>query len=105
MNDSTNHQERLLTIIVGPHLSEKTTVVAEKLNQTVFKVRVDANKKEIKQAVEHLFEVKVENVTTINYKGKTKGRGKMVGKRSNWKKAYVTLAMGSQIDFLGAENS
>ena len=101
MNNSTNHQERLLTIIMGPHLSEKTTVVAEKLNQTVFKVRVDANKKEIKQAVEHLFEVKVENVTTINCQGKTKGRGK----RSNWKKAYVTLAMGSQIDFLGAESS
>ena len=64
MSNSTNHQERLMTVIVGPHLSEKTTIVAEELNQTVFKVRVDANKKEIKQAVEKLFEVKVEKVTT-----------------------------------------
>ena len=105
MSNSTNHQERLMTVIVGPHLSEKTTIVAEELNQTVFKVRVDANKKEIKQAVEKLFEVKVEKVTTVNYQGKTIGRGKMIGRRSNWKKAYVTLALVSQIDFLGAENS
>ena len=98
-----NHQERLMTVIVGPHISEKSTIIAEESNQIVFKVRKDANKKEIKQAVEHLFEVSVENVSTINYQGKRKGRGNMTGKRANWKKAYVTLAMGSQIDFLGSE--
>jgi large subunit ribosomal protein L23 len=103
MNNSTNHQERLMTIIVGPHLSEKTTIVAEELNQTVFKVRIDANKKEIKEAVEKLFEVKVEKVTTVNYQGKTKGRGKMIGRRSNWKKAIITLDKDSKISLVEGE--
>ena len=103
MNNSIQYQERLMTVIIGPHISEKTTIVAEEQNQIACKVRVDANKQEIKEAIEHLFEVKVDNVTTINYQGKKKGRGNMVGKRANWKKAYITLAMGSQIDFLGPE--
>ena len=103
MNNSIQYQERLMTVIIGPHISEKTTIVAEEQNQIAFKVRVDANKQERKEAIEHLFEVKVDNVTTINYQGKKKGRGNMVGKRANWKKAYITLAMGSQIDFLGPE--
>jgi len=103
MSTSIQYQERLTTVIIGPHISEKTTIVAEEQNQIAFKVRVNANKKEIKEAVEKLFEVKVDNVSTVNYQGKKKGRGNMVGKRANWKKAYVTLAMGSQIDFLGSE--
>ncbi len=103
MNNSIQYQERLMTIIIGPHISEKTTIVAEEQNQIAFKVRVDANKQEIKEAIEHLFVVKVDNVTTLNYQGKKKGRGNMVGKRVNWKKAYITLAIGSQIDFLGPE--
>ena len=96
------HQERLMTIIRGPHLSEKGHIVAEK-NQVVFKVRTDATKPEIKKAVELLFEVSVEGVSTINYQGKSKRHGTTKGRRASWKKAYVKLAEGSQIDFLGGE--
>jgi len=96
------HQERLMTVIRGPHLSEKAHFAAES-NQVVLKVRTDATKKEIKQAVELLFEVEVDNVTVVNVKGKTKRFGATRGQRSNWKKAYVKLAEGSQLDFLGGE--
>ena len=96
------HQERLMTVIRGPHLSEKSHVAAES-NQIVFKVRQDATKSEIRQAVELLFEVEVDNVTVVNVKGKTKRFGATRGQRSNWKKAYVKLAEGSQLDFLGGE--
>ena len=97
------HQERLLTVIRGPHLSEKSHIVAEK-GQIVLKVRTDATKLEIKKAVELLFEVKVEGVQTLNYDGKVKRHGQTKGRRANWKKAYVRLAEGSQIDGpIGAE--
>jgi large subunit ribosomal protein L23 len=96
------HQERLLTVIEGPHLSEKSHIVAEK-NQVVFKVRTDATKSEIKQAVELLFEVSVDKVSVMNYQGKVKRHGQTSGRRASWKKAYVRLAEGSQIDFLGGE--
>ncbi|NNC78383.1 MAG: 50S ribosomal protein L23 [Woeseiaceae bacterium] len=97
------HQERLMTVIRGPHLSEKAHMASEK-NQVVLKVRVDANKKEIKQAVELLFDVKVDNVKVLNVKGKSKRFGQTNGRRSDWKKAYVKLAEGSSLDdFLGAE--
>jgi len=93
--------ERLHQIIVAPVISEKATRVAEKRNQAVFKVLPDAQKPEIKEAVEKLFNVKVTNVATLNVKGKTKRFGQTVGKRSDWKKAYVTLAEGQEIDFVG----
>jgi len=96
------HQERLMTVLQGPHLSEKAHIAAER-NQIVFKVRTDANKAEIKQAVELLFEVTVEGVTIANYKGKVKRHGQTSGRRAAWKKAYVKLAEGSSIDFLGGE--
>jgi large subunit ribosomal protein L23 len=96
------HQERLMTVLQGPHLSEKSHIAAER-NQIVFKVRTDANKREIKQAVELLFEVKVEGVTVANYEGKNKRHGQTAGRRAAWKKAYVRLAEGSSIDFLGGE--
>ena len=96
------HQERIMTILQGPHLSEKSHVAAEN-NQIVFKVRTDATKSEIKQAVELLFEVTVDNVTVINYRGKQKRHGMTRGRRADWKKAYVRLAEGSTIDFLGGE--
>ena len=96
------HQERLMTVIRGPHLSEKSHIAAEN-NQIVFKVRHDATKAEIRQAVELLFEVDVENVTVVNVKGKVKRFGMTHGQRSDWKKAYVKLAEGSQLDFLGGE--
>jgi large subunit ribosomal protein L23 len=95
-------QERLMTVLQGPHLSEKSHIAAER-NQIVFKVRTDANKREIKKAVELLFEVKVEGVTVANYQGKNKRHGQTEGRRVAWKKAYVRLAEGSSIDFLGGE--
>ncbi len=96
------HQERLMTIIRGPHISEKSHMVAES-NQVVFKVRTDATKIEIKQAVELLFEVKVDDVNVIKYHGKIKRYGRSSGRRAAWKKAYVRLAEGSSLEFLGAE--
>ena len=96
-------QERLMTVIEGPHLSEKSAIAAESGNQVVFKVRTDASKSEIRQAVELLFDVQVEGVTVVNVKGKSKRFGRTQGRRSDWKKAYVKLAEGSQIDFMGAE--
>ncbi len=97
------HQERLMTVIRGPHLSEKAHVAAEN-NQVVLKVRTDATKAEIRQAVELLFEVQVDDVKVLNVKGKSKRFGQTRGRRSDWKKAYVKLAEGSSIeDFLGVE--
>ena len=97
------HQERLMTVIRGPHLSEKAHIAAEK-NQVVLKVRTDATKKEIKQAVELLFEVKVDAVQVVNVKGKTKRFQQSKGRRSDWKKAYVKLAEGSSVEeFFGAD--
>ena len=100
---SSAHQERLLTVIRGPHLSEKSHLAAEH-NQVVLKVRTDATKKEIRQAVELLFEVEVDGVSVVNVKGKVKRFGGTRGRRNNWKKAYVKLAEGSNIEsLLGTE--
>ncbi len=100
---SSAHQERLLTVIRGPHLSEKSHLAAEN-NQVVLKVRTDATKKEIRQAVELLFEVEVDGVSVVNVKGKEKRFGGTRGRRNNWKKAYVKLAEGSNIEsLLGTE--
>lgn len=95
------NQERLLKVILAPHVSEKSTVSAEMSNTLVFKVATDANKTEIKSAVESLFEVEVDGVRTVNVKGKTKRHGMRMGKRKDWKKAYVTLKEGHDIDFVG----
>lgn len=92
-----------MTVLVGPHVSEKSSVVSDKYNQVCFKVRRDSTKKEIAQAVELMFEVKVEGVTVSNMRGKSKRFGQTRGKRADWKKAYVKLAAGNDIDFLGAE--
>ncbi len=97
--------ERLHQLILAPVVSEKSTRVAEKQNEAVFKVLRNAKKPEIKEAVEKLFNVKVEEVRTLNVKGKIKRFGGSVGVRSDWKKAYVTLAAGQEIDFLAGSNS
>ena len=97
------HEERLTTIILGPHISEKSTAAAEDNRQVVFKVRRDASKREIRQAVELMFEVEVGKVTVINMNGKAKRRGLNRGKKADWKKAYVQLAPGHDIDFMGVE--
>jgi len=98
-----SRQERLMSVLLGPHVSEKGSRVGDKHNQVVFRVRTDANKKDIRDAVELMFEVKVDKVQVINQKGKTKRFGSSRGRRPNWKKAYVCLAEGHDIDFLGAE--
>ncbi|WP_428241714.1 50S ribosomal protein L23 [Gynuella sp.] len=97
------NEERMLKILKGPHISEKATVVADGNGQYVFRVVKDATKPEIKQAVEKLFDVSVVSVRTLNQKGKVKRTARGVGKRSDIKKAYVRLADGQEIDFLGAE--
>lgn len=94
-----NH-ERLYTVIVGPHVSEKSTLLSENNNQYTFKVSLDATKPEIREAVEKLFNVVVDDLQVMKVKGKTKrtARGK-IRKRSDWKKAYVRLEAGHEIDF------
>lgn len=92
------NQERLLQVILAPVVSEKSTMVAEKNQQVVLRVATDATKPEIKAAVELLFNVKVEGVSTVNVKGKSKRFGRFVGKRKDWKKAYVSLVQGQEID-------
>ncbi|MAZ66687.1 MAG: 50S ribosomal protein L23 [Kangiellaceae bacterium] len=95
--------QRLLKVILAPHISEKSTLLAEERGQVVFKVAKDATKLEIKKAVESLFDVKVAGVRTLVVKGKAKRFGRLEGRRSDWKKAYVSLAEGSNIDFTGTE--
>ncbi len=97
------NSERLTKVILGPVVAEKASRVAENHNQVVLKVLPSANKLEIKKAVEMLFDAKVDSVTTTNVKGKTKRSGQTMGKRSDWKKAYVTLEAGTDINFLDAE--
>ena len=88
---------RLMQVIQGPVVSEKSTMAGE-VGQYVFRVLPDASKEEIKAAVEHLFQVRVENVRTLNQQGKTKRFGRLFGRRNHWKKAYVALAEGESID-------
>ena len=95
-------KERILQVLLAPHVSEKASLVADSANQHVFKVLPGANKSEIKQAVEELFEVKVAQVRVMNVKGKTKRFGQRNGKRSDWRKAYVKLAEGQDIALAGA---
>jgi large subunit ribosomal protein L23 len=97
------NEERLMTVLLAPHVSEKTTLNADKNNQHVFRVLPNASKGEIKQAVEKLFEVKVAGVNTINMQGKRKRFGARQGKRSDWKKAIVILEQGHDIDLGGFE--
>lgn len=98
---STPSQERMYQVIRRPHISEKTATAADKHQQITFEVAKDANKSEIKAAVEKLFDVKVDEVKTLVVKGKAKRFGKNMGKRNDWKKASVRLAEGHDIDFIG----
>ena len=92
-------QERLFKVLLGPHITEKAASASGSATQVAFKVATDASKLEVKKAVEKLFEVKVEGVRVINVKGKTRRTKTGMGKRSDWKKAYVRLAEGQDIDF------
>ena len=96
------NQDRLLQVLLAPHISEKAAYAAE-AGQNVFKVATTATKLEIKRAVESLFEVEVEAVRVVNVKGKSKRFGVRVGKRSDWRKAYVRLKEGQTIDLMTAE--
>lgn len=101
MSTTVLNEERLYQIIFKPIISEKSTRLADKHSQVVFQVKTDASKDEIRQAVEKLFTVKVKNVQVVNVRGKVKRFGKTPGARSSWKKAYVCLQAGQDIDFLG----
>jgi large subunit ribosomal protein L23 len=93
------NQERLFKVLLGPHITEKAASATGSATQVAFKVATDASKLEVKKAVEKLFEVKVDGVRVINVKGKTRRTKTGMGKRSDWKKAYVRLAEGQDIDF------
>lgn len=92
------NQQRLMKVILAPIVSEKSNLLAELRNQMAFKVLPNANKTEIKAAVEFLFGVQVASVTTVTVKGKVKRFGRTLGRRSDVKKAYVTLVAGQEID-------
>ena len=97
------NEEKLYQVLLSPHISEKGTLAAEKTNQIIFKVLPAATKTEIKAAVEKLFSVEVDRVQVINVKGKRKSHGRTAGTCSDWKKAYVKLKPGHDIDFLDSK--
>jgi len=97
------NKERLMKVLLAPHISEKATIAADSSQQFVFKVMPGANKLEIKKAVELMFDVKVDSVQVANVKGKSKRFGQIAGRRADWKKAYVKLQPGQDIDFMGAQ--
>ena len=99
------NQERLLQVLLAPQISEKATYVAEKRNQVIFRVASDATKPEIKAAVELLFKVEVDSVQVSNVKGKVKRFKGSVGRRKGWKKAYVSLKAGQEINFVEGGNA
>jgi large subunit ribosomal protein L23 len=95
--------ERLMNVVLAPVVSEKSTLVADKNRQYVFRVADSATKPEVKAAIELLFKTKVQSVTVSNVKGKAKRFGRFMGRRRNWKKAYVRLAAGQEINFAATE--
>lgn len=99
----TANQERLTQVILAPQITEKATFIADKHEQVAFKVRTDATKPEIKAAVELLFKVEVSSVSVVNVAGKTKRAGRKMGRRQDWKKAYVSLKPGQEINFVAGE--
>ncbi len=97
------NQERVFQVLLGPHVSEKAAIVADLNNQYVFRVAPDATKLEVKKAVEQLFKVKVDDVQTLKVKGKVKRNRFGYSTKPTWKKAYVRLEQGQDIDFAVAE--
>jgi large subunit ribosomal protein L23 len=95
------NQERLMKILLSPIVSEKSTQIGEQNNQVAFRVLQDATKPEIKAAVELMFKVQVDTVRVLNQKGKAKRYGKTSGRRRDTRKAYVSLAQGQEINFVG----
>jgi large subunit ribosomal protein L23 len=95
--------DRLMNVVLAPVVSEKSTFVADKARQYVFRVADDATKPQIKAAVELMFKTKVEGVTVLNVKGKERRFGRTIGRRRSWKKAYVRLAEGQEINFAATQ--
>jgi large subunit ribosomal protein L23 len=95
--------DRLMTVVLAPVVSEKSTFVADRNRQYVFRVADDATKPQIKAAVELMFKTKVEGVTVSNVKGKERRFGRTIGRKRSWKKAYVRLAEGQEINFAATE--
>jgi len=94
--------DKSLQSVLSPHVTEKATMVADKLNQVIFKVRKDATKMQVKEAIEVMFKVDVKAVNLLNVKGKTKRASRnSMGKRADWKKAYVSIQTGQEINFTG----
>ncbi|MDY0012119.1 MAG: 50S ribosomal protein L23 [Rhodocyclaceae bacterium] len=96
-------EQRLMQVLLAPQISEKATFVADKNEQVVFRVATDATKPEIKAAVELLFKVEVKSVQVSNVKGKVKRFGRAMGRRRDWKKAFVCLKPGQEINFAAGE--
>lgn len=96
---SVGRQQRLMQVLIGPATSEKSTMVGDKHNQIVFRVESTATKHDVKDAVELMFKVEVDGVQVLNVKGKEKRSGRFIGRRSGWKKAYVSLKAGQEINF------
>jgi len=103
MSANTVNQNRLYQVILAPQVTEKATRIADKQQQIAFKVRTDATKPEVKAAVELLFKVEVDAVSVVNVKGKAKRAGRTMGRRQDWKKAYVSLKPGQEINFAAGE--
>ncbi len=103
MNAMPMKEERLLQVILAPVISEKATMLADKREQVIFRVATDATKPEIKAAVELLFKVQVKDVKVANVKGKNKRFGRFTGRRSDWKKAFVCLKPGQELNFAAGE--
>ena len=97
------NRERVFQVLLGPHVSEKAAIVADDSNQYVFKVSADATKTEIRRSVEQLFKVSVEDVQTLKVKGKVKRNRYGYSTKPTWKKAYVRIAPGQDIDFAAAD--
>ncbi len=95
--------ERIYTVLREPHFTEKVSILGEKANQYAFKVATDATKAEIREAVETLFNVTVQKVTTANVKGKVKRNMRGMSRKKNWKKAYITVAEGQELDYMMAD--
>ena len=100
---SVARQQRLMQVLLAPTVSEKSTMVGDKHNQVVFRVDRAATKSDVKEAVELMFKVEVEGVQVLNVKGKEKRTGRFIGRRNSWKKAYVRLKPGQEINFAEGE--
>jgi large subunit ribosomal protein L23 len=93
------NREQLMSVLIAPHVTEKTSLAMQNHNQYTFRVRREATKTDVKKAVELMFDVKVEGVQVVNESGKTRRFGKTIGRTQDWKKAYVSLVAGQTIDY------